>query len=127
MNVTDLKIRPQDLDELHDVYGNELTVGCFVRSFDFAEQIGDIIYGLETEGERVSYVEGVLLSYGQDGETIIEGCARYTIRAITKVFSRDGKIESRFADERLIYPPLNSTPTSRGGFTFGVVRIEEIQ
>lgn len=120
-------IKPTQLDPLHDIYGNELTVGCKVRSFDFAEEIDGTLYGIEVEGARVSYLEGTLLSYGHDGERIIEGCARYSIQVDARYHMRGDELirEAAPTEHYMAFPPLNGTPKSTGSAAFGVIRIEQ--
>lgn len=121
------EIAPAALTPAIDVYGNILEVGCRVRSFrsPFAFDDGRVA-GLEMAGERVGYMEGVLTAIG---EVEHEGCRRYSIEVETRVSGRGGDVEvEALADEspwKRIIPPLNGTPTSMGGHTFGVVRVAD--
>jgi len=118
-------VAPSALTAGIDVYGNPLEVGCRVRSFRSPFAFGDgRIAGLETAGDRVGYMEGVLTAIG---EVEHEGCRRYSIEVEKRVSGRGGDIEVEALTERSpwkrIIPPLNGTPTSMGEHTFGVVRI----
>lgn len=120
-------IAPAALTAGIDVYGNPLEVGCRVRSFSSPFAFGDgRIAGLEMTGERVGYMEGVLTAIG---EVEHEGCPRYSIEVESRVSGRGGdiRVEPLAEDSpwKRIIPPLNGTPTSMGGRTFGVVRVVE--
>lgn len=84
-----------------------IQVGSKVRSHDFP---GDRQW--RQEEERQCYVEGVV-----EGFKEIEGCERYKIRVIRKVWA--GKeVDNPFREH--VYPPVNGTPKSFGGVCDGV-------
>jgi len=89
--------------------GSEIQVGDRVRSFDFPER------GMELEGDRACYVEGVVSDIRP-----LDGCDRYVLIARRAVFGGKEEIYDR---PRLFYPPVNGTHTFTGGITFGVVKI----
>ncbi|GJD87842.1 hypothetical protein BHAOGJBA_1347 [Methylobacterium hispanicum] len=119
-------IAPRDLIPNLDVHGNALEIGCRVRSFSstFAYEDGRVA-GLETAGDRVSYLEGVLRAIGD----VRRDCPRYTIEVERRVSGRGDRIkdETVAADDpwRTVIPPVNGTPTSAGEYCFGVVRIAD--
>jgi len=74
-----------------------------VRSYDFG-------------GIRTCYAEGVVEAITEP----IEGCPRYKLRVETRVM--DGQ---RIAiEDAYVYPPVNGTPTTFGGVTYLVERVE---
>ena len=75
---------------------NVVKIGDTVRSYDFEERL---------ESMRQCYVEGVV-----DSITDLEGCDRYKIRTIKRVFG--GEIVPH---DEFYYPPVNGTPTWLGG------------
>lgn len=100
----------------NDVLGRAIEVGTRVRAFDFAEVLGETIYGLSTTGDRVAYMEGIVEAIGED---VIEGCPRYRIRIEQVVRGANASAPRDY--EKTIFPPLNGTPTVFGRATFGVV------
>lgn len=110
------KIKPQSLNGDTDIYGNRIAVGSRVRSFDFPEVIEEKVYGMDLEGPRACYLEGVVLAIGQVSR---EGCPRYTIQVTRTV--RGGRPASNGPDT--VYPPLNGTPKLFGGHCVGVVAL----
>ena len=113
-------IPQEDLDRGRDLFGRAIEVGTKVRSHDFAFGLKGrtLPLGMQTEGDRASYVEGVVEAIG---DITIEGCPRYTIRPFVRV--RAGEAESAEGDE-CIHPPVNGTPSLMGGVTCGVEVIE---
>ena len=83
----------------------QIKVGDFVRSYDF--ETHDDCYALG----RVAHVGDV-----------IEGCPRYRIDVLKRVF--EGQATDRSVDSKEVYPPVNGTPHSFGGFTNGVRKCE---
>jgi hypothetical protein len=79
-----------------------IEAGNRVRSYDFA-------------GSDTCYAEGVVEEITEP----MEGCRRYKIRVESRVF--DGA--SQPSHEEYVYPPLNGTPSTFGGVTNAVARI----
>lgn len=113
-------IPQKELDQGCDLFGRPITVGTKVRSHDFAFGLKgrSLPLGMEAEGERASYIEGVVEGVG---EITIEGCPRYTIRPFIRVHA--GEAEDAEGDDP-IHPPVNGTPSLLGGMTCGVEVIE---
>jgi hypothetical protein len=109
-----------------DIFGNPIKVGDMVRSFDLAALLSDgRIYGMETanrSGVRVDYSEGRVQAIG---EVFLDGCPRYTIQITKEYYGADGVDASDvcYGKGHFVHPPLNGTPKSTGGVTFGVVLI----
>ena len=103
-----------------DINGKPITVGSKVRSHDFAFGLKGrtMPIGLDREGPRAAYVEGVLEAIS---EVEIEGCPRYSIRPC---INRRGDEVSAVQNQVLIHPPLNGTPSIMGGVTCGIELIE---
>lgn len=99
-----------------DIYGNAIVVGTRVRSFDFPYRDGDEIDGMDLEGPRASYMEGVVVDYKQH-----EGCERYVIDVTKRMCS--GEERPVVPEVARIIPPVNGVWGS--GRTFGVVAIVE--
>lgn len=92
---------------------SDITIGTRVRSFDFAETVGDQEYGRDLQGERACYIEGTVEAI--DTENF--DCPRYKIRIEHRVFAgRVGLIPG----EVVAYPPVNGTPKLFGGVTNSV-------
>lgn len=111
--------RLADITATTDLNGNAIEVGTRVRSFDFPLMTSEgLALGLELEGERASYMEGVVEAIGEDD---IEGCRRYRI-LVDKMISggMDREVKAAPGQRPLIYPPLNGTPTF-GSKCFGVL------
>ena len=102
-----------------DLNGNAIEVGTRVRSFDFPLMTREgLALGVELEGERACYMEGVVEAIGEDD---LEGCRRY--RILVDKIVRSGVVSPLNVPEgerALIYPPLNGTPTF-GSKCFGVL------
>lgn len=109
-----------------DIFGNSIKVGDVVRSFDLAVLLEDgQIYGMDTAnrpGVRVDYIEGEVHAIG---EIFLDGCPRYTIKITKECYGADGVDTSDvcYGKGHFVHPPLNGTPKSLGGVTFGVVAI----
>ncbi len=104
-----------------DLLGKTIDVGTRVRSFDFPLMTREgIALGLELEGERAAYMEGVVEAIGEDD---LEGCRRYRI-LVDKIVRSGAEAPVVVAEGQraLIYPPLNGTPTF-GSKCFGVLVI----
>jgi hypothetical protein len=99
---------------------SEIAVGDRVRSFDFAWPGED--WGRDLEGERASYVEGVVIEIGVE----IEGCPRYKIEVDRDVFGGEERDYANFRGRvgQFVYPPVNGTPSTMGGETNCVEKIE---
>lgn len=109
-----------------DIQGRTLEVGCRVRSFDFPlfSQKYDTFLGMDTKGERVSYVEGILVRFADE---MVEGCKRYEIKIEREVCTREYGQEPKVLIHRagqLTYPPQNGTPSLGGLKTFSVIRVD---
>lgn len=102
-----------------DLNGKTIEVGTRVRSFDFPLMTREgLALGLELEGERAAYMEGVVEAIGEDD---IEGCHRYRILVDKIIVSgMEQPVVVGEGQRPLIYPPLNGTPTY-GSKCFGVV------
>lgn len=102
-----------------DLNGKAIEVGTRVRSFDFPIMTREgLPLGLELQGERACYMEGVIEAIGEDD---LEGCRRY--RILVDKIVRSGLEQPVVVGEGqrpLIYPPLNGTPTFCSK-TFGVM------
>lgn len=104
-----------------------LDTGDRVRSFDFPNYYPNLgVDGLDLDGERACYIEGEIvgfigldLSLDVDGVTFgpTQDCERYVIR-VTRIVRCGETIEQPGRD--FICPPINGTPGSLGGTTFGV-------
>mgnify|MGYP007008283642 CR=1 FL=1 len=111
-----------------DIHGNSLEVGNRVRSFDFPMLMGDsAVWGLDLEGDRVCYAEGILEAIGED---TMEGCQRYRIKVERRVYSEKGRLVEKRpgktdpAGAWTIFPPLNGVPVLGARHAcFGVVRV----
>ena len=102
-----------------DLNGHAIAVGTRVRSYDFPLMTNEgLALGLETEGERAAYMEGVIEAIGEDD---IEGCRRYRI-LVDRIVRGGAEVPVVVAEGQrpLIYPPLNGTP-SIGSKCFGVL------
>jgi hypothetical protein len=107
-----------------DVQGNTIAVGDRVRSFDFPLYLEDrdCFLGIDTEGDRVAFVEGIVEAIGED---VMQGCARYRIRIEREVCIADGKtIPDCYGAGHEVFPPVNGTPSWMHGRTFGVVKVD---
>ena len=82
----------------------EIAVGSLVRSFDF-------------ENNSQCFVDGWL-----EGIEEIEGCDRYRIRVINRVF--DGEALTVTGKE-LVYPPVNGTRSQFGRVLEGVMLLQD--
>lgn len=111
--------RLADITATTDLNGNPIAVGTRVRSFDFPLMTTEgLALGLELEGERASYMEGVVEAIGEDN---IEGCRRYRILVDKIIFGGAPREIKVVPGQRpVIYPPLNATPTL-GSKCFGVL------
>lgn len=111
--------RLADITATTDLNGNAIEVGTRVRSFDFPLMTSEgLALGLELEGERSCYMEGVVQAIGEDD---LEGCRRY--RILVDKIVRSGApspVNAVEGQAPLIYPPLNGTPTF-GSKCFGVL------
>lgn len=116
-------VSEKDLTAYCDIHGNEIHIGTKVRSHDFAFGLKGTKdpLGMDTEGERASFVEGTVEAIGNE---TIEGCARYTIKP--KIRCVRGEFERLPDSEGLIYPPLNGTRSMLGGVTCNVEVIPTI-
>ena len=104
-----------------------LDTGDRVRSFDFPSYYPKLgVDGLDLDGERACYVEGEIVGFiGLDFDLDVDGttfgptqdCERYVIR-VTRIVRRGETVEQPGRD--FICPPINGTPGSLGGTTFGV-------
>lgn len=109
--------RLADITATTDLNGNAIEVGTRVRSFDFPLMTSEgLALGLELEGERSCYMEGVVQAIGEDD---LEGCRRYRI-LVDKIVRSGAPVAVAEGQEALIYPPLNGTPTF-GSKCFGVL------
>lgn len=82
----------------------DIVPGDRVRSYDFG-------------GVRTCYAEGVVEAITDP----MEGCRRYKLRVESRVM--DGQIIP-IEDESYVYPPVNGTPSTLGGVTNCVERIQ---
>jgi len=112
---------PDDWGFLHagiDLAGNPIAVGTRVRAFDFPSVVRDQLSGLDLDGERACFCEGVVEAIGE----VMEGCPRYRIRTTRVVFG--GSESPVDGDHRTIWPPVNGAPQMFGRHpTFGVVAL----
>lgn len=111
--------RLADITATTDLLGKTIEVGTRVRSFDFPLMTREgLALGLELEGERAAYMEGIVEAIGEDD---LEGCRRYRI-LVDKMVSggMDRPVNPAPGQRALIYPPLNGTPTF-GSKCFGVL------
>ena len=97
---------------------HEIKAGDRVRSFDFE--------GRDLTGERACYQEGMVLGIGRFE---FPDCDRYQIFVQRRIWA--GAPEelsgSDPVDSRLIYPPVNGTPTYfRNRLTDGVELLNEV-
>ncbi len=130
MSAVSLFSTPELIEEYakpdQDIYGNPIQVGTTVRSFNLATLLNDgRIYGMDTRitpSNRVDFIEGKVIAIG---EIVHEGCPRYTIQITRECYGAEGTDSSDvcYGVGHLVYPPLNGTPKSLGGVTFGVVAI----
>lgn len=113
--------RLADITATTDLNGKAIAVGTRVRSFDFPLMTREgLALGLELEGERSCYMEGVVEAIGEDD---LEGCRRYRILVDKIVRSgAESPVVVPEGERAVIYPPLNGTPTF-GSKCFGVVVI----
>lgn len=81
-----------------------ISVGDFVRSFDFSHHRG-------LEGPRACYMEGRVVDFKE-----LEGCRRYVIEVSRCIFGG----EEREEFPKRIYPPVNGTRRTFGGVCDGV-------
>lgn len=81
----------------------EIKAGDRVRSFDFESR-------RELEGDRACYQEGMVLGIGRFG---FPDCDRYQIFVQRRIWcgAPEELAGSDPVDSRLIYPPVNGTPT----------------
>lgn len=108
MSGTDKPHIVPELPETLDLNGEALELGSRVRSFSHD--------GRDVEGERASFVEGVLEGVCRD----FPDCLRYAIKVDRHVSG--GKESDRLVGEH-VFPPLNGTPSWLGGETSGVEKI----
>jgi hypothetical protein len=95
---------PKALEQAGEALGLNVEVGDTVRSLDFAGDFG-------------CYITGEIVAIEDSPEALERwGCPRYRIRVTHAV--RDGEWRSRHDEE--VFPPLNGTPASFTGRTFGV-------
>lgn len=96
-------------------------VGDSVRSFDFPgwDEVRGEALGMNTTGERVSYVEGVIVALIPAGRGY-HPHPTYEI-SVTRIV-RGGEICDVEGAGVTVCPPVNGTPTHKApGHTFGVV------
>lgn len=99
-----------------------IKIGDRVRSYDFPDMVGS------DHPAGQSYVEGVvsgIIKYGTDPHRFT--CDVYVIAATKWV--RGGEVlEINEYNKDVVsehyYPPVNGTPSSMGGVTYGVVRVD---
>jgi hypothetical protein len=130
MSAVSLFSTPELIEECarpdQDIYGNPIQVGTTVRSFNLATLLNDgRVYGMDTRitpSNRVDFIEGKVIAIG---EIVHEGCRRYTIQITRECYGAEGIDGSDvcYGVGHLVNPPLNGTPKSLGGVTFGVVAI----
>lgn len=111
--------RLENITATTDLNGQPIAVGTRVRSYDFPLMTREgLALGMETEGERACYMEGVIEAIGEDD---LEGCRRYRILVDRIVRSGvEAPVNVVDGQRPLIYPPLNGTPTF-GSKCFGVL------
>ncbi|WP_262300220.1 hypothetical protein [Microvirga sesbaniae] len=109
-----------------DIFGNLIQVRATVRSFNLATLLNDgRVYGMDTRitaSNRVDIIEGKEVA---TRAIVHEGCPRYTIRISRECYGAEGvdTYDVCYGTGHLVYPPLNGTPKSLGGVTFGVVAL----
>lgn len=116
-----------------DIFGQEIAVGCRVRSFDFPFISDDgRVEGLETEdSDRIAYVEGVVEAINDYSHG--NGHPAYRILVDKQVLKGAVFVMTTLepADREWtlvgqhIFPPVNGTRSMLGGRTFGVVALPE--
>jgi len=81
-----------------------ISVGDFVRSFDFPQS-------RDLDGDRACFMEGRVVDFKE-----LEGCRRYVIDVSRCIFG--GEVRAEFP--KRIYPPVNGTRRMFGGVCNGV-------
>ena len=81
-----------------------ISVGDFVRSFDFPQS-------RDLDGDRACFMEGRVVDFKE-----LEGCRRYVIDVSRCIFGG----EERDEFPKRIYPPVNGTRRMFGGVCNGV-------
>ncbi len=96
----------------------KIEIGMRVRSFDFE--------GRDLEGDRACYQDGIVIGIGRFD---FPDCDRYQIFVQRRIWAGapEELAGSDPVDSRLIYPPVNGTPTMfRHRVTDGVVPLDEV-
>ena len=94
-----------DLPPTQDHEGRPIRLGTRVRSFDFE--------GRELEGDRASFIEGIVVGVEQSSFD----CDRYAVHVTRRV---GGGAELPLPESLTVFPPLNGTGTALGGVCDGV-------
>jgi len=76
-------------------------------------EVGDLVRSYDFEFSDDCYLEGTVI-----GLIDFEGCPRYRIAAVFKVWEGEQKMI-----EREIIPPVNGTPRMMGGYCNGVRKV----
>lgn len=74
-------------------------------------KVGDLVRSYDFPHDRKCYIEGVV-----DAFTEKEGCERYMLRVLRKVWIGE-EVADPIRDREYVYPPVNGTPKLFGGVT----------